>query len=544
MGTEVAGEADRVAADRAAGVSAVSDKAAKVDTAMPVVGLKTWEALVAKLEQAAKPLAADPGHYRLWLESIHKVDYNWAATGAEIFSGERLLAQRAMLLGVKAGDFWGRREPVSFGGACRMLRAQDGVMAVNLPRTSDWELVPAWLALAGGEVEKDAPGGKELPNWGAAFGGEDVPSGEASFGGEDVPGGEAALRWEALSELVRHCPTAELEAAGVELGMAVCEVGSFPEAEAVKVAEILTCQSPSQQTELSARGKSRCNRRRGQSLEAVKVADLSSMWAGPLCGDLLARLGAEVIKVESSSRPDGLRQGQPDFFDSLNRSKKHVLVDFGTLSGRRQLKELLLEADVVISSCRPRALEQLEIDPAEVVSATGGIWAGITGHGLFGPRHNRVAFGDDAAAAGGLVGAAEQLAPKTAVGNNHAAAGGLVGVAEQLAPKTAAGSNHAAAGGLVGVAEQLAPKTAVGSNHALPNSGLPSSGVSESALSGFAMSGFNLPDSDLPCFLGDALADPITGVFAAAAILGLWPHVAGAVLDISMAGAASYLRLG
>jgi len=73
--------------------------------------------------------------------------------------------------------------------------------------------------------------------------------------------------------------------------------------------------------------------------------------------------------------------------------------------------ELLLESDVVISSCRARALEQLEIEPAEVVSANGGIWAGITGHGLFGSRQNRVAFGDDAAVAGGLIWTAGQLEP-------------------------------------------------------------------------------------------------------------------------------------
>ena len=51
-----------------------------------------------------------------------------------------------------------------------------------------------------------------------------------------------------------------------------------------------------------------------RELTGLLVADLSSMWAGPLCGHLLARAGATVVKVESPRRPDGTRAGNQRIF--------------------------------------------------------------------------------------------------------------------------------------------------------------------------------------------------------------------------------------
>lgn len=58
------------------------------------------------------------------------------------------------------------------------------------------------------------------------------------------------------------------------------------------------------------------------------VADLTSMWAGPLCGQLLIRAGATVIKVESPSRQDGTRAGNRAFFDWMNAGKLSYAIDF------------------------------------------------------------------------------------------------------------------------------------------------------------------------------------------------------------------------
>jgi crotonobetainyl-CoA:carnitine CoA-transferase CaiB-like acyl-CoA transferase len=133
----------------------------------------------------------------------------------------------------------------------------------------------------------------------------------------------------------------------------------------------------------------------------VLVADLSALWAGPLCGDLLAGVGAHVVKVESTGRPDGARRGPAGFFDLLNGRKRSAALDFRTEQGARTLREIVQRADVVIEASRPRALSQLGVDAEQVVrSGRPQVWVSITGYGRAGER---VAFGDDAAAAGGLV---------------------------------------------------------------------------------------------------------------------------------------------
>jgi crotonobetainyl-CoA:carnitine CoA-transferase CaiB-like acyl-CoA transferase len=81
------------------------------------------------------------------------------------------------------------------------------------------------------------------------------------------------------------------------------------------------------------------------------VADLSSMWAGPLCGGLLAAAGATVVKVENPSRPDGTRSGEPAFFDWINRGKLSCAVDFDD----ELLRALLDTADIVIEGSARRA---------------------------------------------------------------------------------------------------------------------------------------------------------------------------------------------
>ena len=132
------------------------------------------------------------------------------------------------------------------------------------------------------------------------------------------------------------------------------------------------------------------------------VVDLSSLWAGPLCGRILADSGATVVKVESLDRPDGARSGPPAFFDLMNAGKASVGVSLDRPEGVRSLGRLLARADVVIEASRPRALEQLGFDAAGLVRHGPQVWVSVTGHGRSGPGRNRVAFGDDAAIAGGL----------------------------------------------------------------------------------------------------------------------------------------------
>lgn len=132
------------------------------------------------------------------------------------------------------------------------------------------------------------------------------------------------------------------------------------------------------------------------------VVDLSSLWAGPLAGDLLRIAGADVIKVEATGRPDGARRGPAAFFDAVNAGKRSVALDFATPQGVSALRRLVAAADIVIEASRPRALSQLGIDAREVVaSAPGKTWLSITGYGRELPFGDWIAFGDDASVAGG-----------------------------------------------------------------------------------------------------------------------------------------------
>ena len=148
----------------------------------------------------------------------------------------------------------------------------------------------------------------------------------------------------------------------------------------------------------------RVDNKRGETADRPPlVIDLSALWAGPLCGSLLRQAGARVIKVESASRPDGARYGRRPFFDLLNADKESVVLDFGRREDIEFLRRLLLHADVVIESSRPRALEQLGIDLREFVSVVPGqVWVSITGYGRTGEERDWIAYGDDAGVAAGL----------------------------------------------------------------------------------------------------------------------------------------------
>jgi crotonobetainyl-CoA:carnitine CoA-transferase CaiB-like acyl-CoA transferase len=129
------------------------------------------------------------------------------------------------------------------------------------------------------------------------------------------------------------------------------------------------------------------------------VTDLSSMWAGPLCGHLLARAGATVVKVESPRRPDGTRAGNRAFFNWMNGEKLFYCLDLDREAD--ELRELLAVSDIVIEGSRPAALARRRLGPDDVAPRAGRIWLRINGYD---ERSGRPAFGDDAAVAGGLVG--------------------------------------------------------------------------------------------------------------------------------------------
>ncbi len=227
---------------------------------------------------------------------------------------------------------------VSAGGATQLLEAKDGWIAVSLARQSDIDSVEAWL------------------------------------GSPDL----AAVSTHLVADLIAQ---AEL------LGMPVAGVGEHSGPAIVRHAYERV--APTCRTE-------------GARTNRLGVIDLSSLWAGPLATRLMAEAGAYVVKVESTKRPDGARIGSPAFYRRLNAHKTLVALDLSTKNGVGELRHLINNADVVVESSRPRALEQLGIVAADFLEQDDGlrVWASITGYGR---GSNRVAFGDDAAVAGGLV---------------------------------------------------------------------------------------------------------------------------------------------
>ena len=109
----------------------------------------------------------------------------------------------------------------------------------------------------------------------------------------------------------------------------------------------------------------RPNRSRGGPLEGVRIVELTKVWAGPYAGKLLAFLGAEVIKVESSTHPDEMRAyGGTDinhapFFLSINPEVLSVELDLKSTADIDRLRELISHSDIVINNLRPGAMERM-----------------------------------------------------------------------------------------------------------------------------------------------------------------------------------------
>lgn len=128
------------------------------------------------------------------------------------------------------------------------------------------------------------------------------------------------------------------------------------------------------------------------------VLDLSALWAGPLCGALLVQAGLAVTKGETAGRPDVSRAATPDFYDRLNRDKRQIVF------APADLPRLVAETDILITSARPRAFAHWGLTPERAFAMRPHlIWVAISGHGWDDAHADRVGFGDDTAAAGGLV---------------------------------------------------------------------------------------------------------------------------------------------
>jgi crotonobetainyl-CoA:carnitine CoA-transferase CaiB-like acyl-CoA transferase len=140
-------------------------------------------------------------------------------------------------------------------------------------------------------------------------------------------------------------------------------------------------------------------------LAGLRVLDLTAFWAGPLSTHVLALLGASVVHVESTKRPDGtrllagLRSSEADWweqsgiFSGLNTNKQSVTLDLADERGRDLLRRLLATCDVVVENYTPRVLEQLGLGIDEIRAIRPDVvLVRMPGFGLDGPWRDEPAF--------------------------------------------------------------------------------------------------------------------------------------------------------
>jgi hypothetical protein len=257
--------------------------------------------------------------------------------------GATLLGERAMLGSMRIP---GR---TSAGGGCHLYDAAGDRVALNLARPADRELLPALFETDALDTHDNA----------------------------------------AIAARVGASDAAALVTRGRSMGLAIASELETPPAAARACVELVRGSPVT-----------------GAPRAAPRVLDLSALWAGPLAAHLLWLAGAEVVKVESRTRPDVTRNSDPTLYALLNQGKASVVIDLRDAADRQALLALIATSDIVIEAARPRALAQLGIDATELVRRTPGlVWVTITGHGASGEAGGWVGFGDDCGVAGGLTAA-------------------------------------------------------------------------------------------------------------------------------------------
>ncbi|OZE80003.1 acyl-CoA transferase [Rhodococcus sp. 15-649-1-2] len=135
-------------------------------------------------------------------------------------------------------------------------------------------------------------------------------------------------------------------------------------------------------------------------LEGIKVLDISTILAGPLVAQILGDFGAEVIKIEHPTKPDGMRghgldkDGYPLWWTMVSRNKRTMTLNLGNEQGADLFRKLAAEADVVVENFRPGTLERWGLGYDVLSEANPGlILLRVTGFGQTGPYATRPAFG-------------------------------------------------------------------------------------------------------------------------------------------------------
>jgi len=143
------------------------------------------------------------------------------------------------------------------------------------------------------------------------------------------------------------------------------------------------------------------------ALAGIKVLDLSRVLAGPWCTQILADLGADVVKVERPGAGDDTRHWGPPFlkdaegrdttqasyFTACNRNKRSVTIDMATPEGQQLVRQMAQQADVLVENFKVGGLQQYGLDYASLRALNPRlIYCSVTGFGQDGPYAERAGY--------------------------------------------------------------------------------------------------------------------------------------------------------
>lgn len=154
------------------------------------------------------------------------------------------------------------------------------------------------------------------------------------------------------------------------------------------------------------------------ALGNIKVVDLSRILAGPWASQMLADMGAEVIKVERPDKGDDTRFWGPPFikkaqseqppqaayFHCVNRNKKSIAIDITQRAGQQVIKDLIMQADVLIENYKVGGLAKYDLDYKSVKALNPRlVYCSITGFGQSGPSAHKAGYDAMIQGEGGLM---------------------------------------------------------------------------------------------------------------------------------------------
>ena len=181
------------------------------------------------------------------------------------------------------------------------------------------------------------------------------------------------------------------------------------------------------------------------------MIDASNVLAGPVAGQILADFGADVVKIEHPTKPDGLRQlgrskdGEGLWWKVIARNKRNIALDLSSPDGAEICRKLSVGADVLIENFRPSTMESWGLGYQSLSADNPGlVMLRITGFGQTGPYANRPAFGTLIEAMSGFAMATgqpdgEPTLPPLGLADTMAGLSGALGVVMALYHRDARG---------------------------------------------------------------------------------------------------------